>query len=116
MSTRKSFKVFGQAKTDLLVVTDRYPPNSIGGAEQSLHITLKRVNEVSDETIPKYYEYEGVNVIALPRNNFQSSSSSVTSAIILRLLGIIERQEDYFNTIFNNGLKFKKHDKIKNVK
>jgi glycosyltransferase involved in cell wall biosynthesis len=58
-----------------LIVTDRYPPNSHGGAELSLHILLKALTDsgsirvfTQNEhiTTPNRYEIDGIQVIEVP--------------------------------------------------
>lgn len=80
----------------LLVVSDKYPPNSVGGAEQSLHISLKEVAKVIDLVVvtfvdafvPRRFELDGVRVIELPREPFQNFSLHTSGAVLRRLLGL----------------------------
>jgi glycosyltransferase involved in cell wall biosynthesis len=58
-----------------LIVTDRYPPNSHGGAELSLHILLKALTDSGNVRVftqnehisaPNRYELDGIQVIEVP--------------------------------------------------
>lgn len=60
----------------IVVVTDRYPPNSVGGAELSLHIVLSALERKHDIlvatfddalVVPRTYCVDGVTVLAIPR-------------------------------------------------
>lgn len=59
-----------------VVVTDRYPPHSHGGAEVSLHIALRAMGLGDDvlvvaygdrDLVPRRYAVDGVDVLVLPR-------------------------------------------------
>ncbi|MGP5064405.1 glycosyltransferase family 4 protein [Psychrobacter celer] len=76
-------------KIDLLVLSDRYPPHSVGGAELSLHAILRRVPKCkslvvisvySNNMYYKNYDYEGIDVIQLemyPQFPFHSMEPAV---------------------------------------
>lgn len=76
-------------KVDLLVLSDRYPPHSVGGAELSLHAILRRVprckslvviSVYSNNMDYKNYDYEGIEVIQLemyPQFPFHSMEPTV---------------------------------------
>lgn len=66
----------GLGPRDVVVLTDRYPPDAHGGAEVSLHIFLKAlamgrsllVVTLGDRALaPSRYEIDGVEVLVLPR-------------------------------------------------
>ncbi|NHK29510.1 glycosyltransferase [Parvularcula flava] len=75
MTSQDIDAVIDSHRNGIMVVTDRYPPNSHGGAELSLHITLSRseyrekclvvtFNDTIDA--PSTYELDGVSVIEFP--------------------------------------------------
>ncbi len=76
---------------DLLVVSETYPPYSVGGAETSLHIVLKqlsvrmRLNVISlyDGALPKLEQVDGVNVVFLPKG--PASEKDLRASLIVSL-------------------------------
>lgn len=83
---------------ELLVLSDKYPPDSVGGAEQSLHIALcelrrrKKLLVVTfhDQYMPKRYVIDQIDVLALPRRPPVEGKTSISLRIYKRLLGIDE--------------------------
>lgn len=63
------------APVRFVVVTDRYPPRSVGGAEVSLHLALAAhpkqdtlvVTFATENVLPRTYAIDGVRVLELPR-------------------------------------------------
>ncbi len=67
--------VLADPARDLLVLADKYPPKSVGGAEVSLHLVMRQAAFVSrvvvavfdpDVPVPRLYHQDGVPVLALP--------------------------------------------------
>lgn len=107
---------------DLLVVTDRYPPNSIGGAEQSLHITLKHtvskrykilVITFSDGDKVELLDVDGLMVLSIPREIKSGVYDKRRTAIIfLRLHGFPVPSDYYLSLMPDEELQNKKSDLI----
>lgn len=66
----------GRHARRVVVVTDRYPPHSVGGAEVSLHIVLRALSMGTEVLVVTFgdknltarvYCHEGVDVLELPR-------------------------------------------------
>lgn len=73
---RRAVRALHLGRRDVVVLTDRYPPDSHGGAEVSLHIVLKAlamgpsllVVTLGDRAVlPSRYQIDGVDVVVLPR-------------------------------------------------
>lgn len=71
----------GMPRPELVVISDRYPPDSYGGAELSLHIVLRGLTRPAlcvvtfgSVVLPVWRNVDGVSVLTLPREGTAASA------------------------------------------
>lgn len=82
---------------ELLVVSEAYPPNAIGGAETSLHIVLQRLAQrmrlvvlsFHDSCLPGVQLVDGVNVIFMPKRVISADALADSFMVAIRHLHLL---------------------------